>query len=75
MSSGQAWFNYHGRPEAGGTSQDVHDIRRRSKAIVVIRNRAFNNFENFEGKCAGIYHYLFLSDGEQCIVCGQLLNT
>ena len=76
-SSRGAMFTYHS-PVSADTIQDVHQIRRGSKAIVVIRNRAFNNFENFEGKCAGIYHYLFLSNGEQCIVCVDnylILNT
>ena len=68
MSSGGAGFNYHGQTPTTDTSQDVYQIRRGSKAIVVIRNRAFNNFVNFEGNCSGIYHYLFLSNGEQCIV-------
>ena len=63
-SSGGAGFDYHGRPEAGGTSGDVHQIGRGSTPTVVIRDRAFNNFVNFEGSCAGIYHYLFLSNGE-----------
>ena len=67
-SSGEVGFNYPAQTPTTDTSEDVHEIRRGSKAIVVIRNRAFNNFVNFEGKCAGIYHYLFLSNGEQCII-------
>ena len=61
MSSGNASFSYHGRPVVGG---EVHQIRNASTATVVISNRAFNKFVNFEGKCAGIFHYLFLSNGE-----------
>ena len=68
VSSGGAGFSYHGRAVPTGTSGDVHEIRSRSTATVVIRDRAFNNFVNFEGNCAGIYHYLFLSQGEQCII-------
>ena len=66
VSSGEAVFSYHGRPIAGDTSGDVHLIRRESKlnATVVIKDRVFNNFSNFEGNCAGIFHYLFLSNGE-----------
>ena len=67
MSSGEARFSYHGRTVPTGTSGDVIEIRSGSTATVVIRDRAFNNFVNFEGSCAGIYHYLFLSSGEQCI--------
>ena len=64
MSSGGARFLYHGRTVPTGTSGDVHQIISGSTATVVIRDRAFNNFVNFEGNCAGIYHYLFLSNGE-----------
>ena len=63
-SSGKARFNYYGRTVPIGTSGDVHQIRNGPTATVVIRDRAFNNFVNFEGNCAGIYHYLFLSNGE-----------
>ena len=66
VSSGRASFSYYGRTVTTDTSGDVHVIRSGSTATVVIRDRIFNNFENFEGHCAGIYHYLFLSDGEQC---------
>ena len=104
VSSGEARFSYHGRTVSIGTSGDVHQIRSGSTATVVIRDRAFNNFMNFEGNrvssqesesdvtavirdrafnnfvnfegnCAHSYHYLFLSYGEQYIVCGQILNT
>ena len=61
VSSGEAEFTYHGRP---GTSGEDDQIRNASTATVVIKDRAFNNFVNFEGNCAGIYHYLFLSNGE-----------
>ena len=64
VSSGGAGFSYHGRAISNDTSGDVHQIISRSTATVVIRDRAFNNFVNFEGICAGIYHYLFLSNGE-----------
>ena len=69
MSSGGAKFSYNGRYVPTGTIGDVHEIRSGSTATVVIRDRAFNNFVNFEEKCAGIYHHLFLSNGEQCIYC------
>ena len=69
VSSGEARFTYHGRTVSTDTSGDVHQITSGSTATVVIRERAFNNFVNFEGNCAGIYHYLFLSNGEQCNVC------
>ena len=64
MSSGDARFSYHGRHIAGDTNGDVHQIRNGSTATVVIRDRAFNNFVNFDGNCAGIYHYMFLFYGE-----------
>ena len=64
VSSGGAMFKYDERNVTTGTSGDVHQIRNGSNATVVIRDRVFNNFVNFEGKCAGIYHYLFLSNGE-----------
>ena len=64
VSSGNASFSYHGRPVTGGTSGEVHQIKSESTATVVIRDRTFKNFVNFEGNCAGIYHYLFLSNGE-----------
>ena len=64
MSNGRAGFSYHGRPIAGDTSGDVHQIRSGSTATVVVRDGVFNNFVNFEGNCADIYHYLFLSNGE-----------
>ena len=63
-SSGEARFSYHGHTVPIGTSGDVHQIISGSTATVVIRDRVFNNFVNFEGNCAGIYHYLFLSNGE-----------
>ena len=63
VSSGGARFTYHGRTVSTDTSGDVHQIRSESTATVVIRDRAFNNFMNFEGKCSDIYHYLFLSNG------------
>ena len=62
MSSGQARFSYYGRTIAD--SGDVHQIISGSTTTVVIKNKAFNNFLNFEGDCAGIYYYLYLSNGE-----------
>ena len=73
MSSGGARFGYHGHTAPTGTSGDVHEIRNGPIANVVIRDRAFNNFVNLEGSCAGIYHYLFLSKGEQCMYYEQIL--
>ena len=69
VSSGEARFNYRGLLVTIDTSGDVHKIMSGSTATLVIRDRAFNNFVNFEGDCADIYHYIFLSDGEQCNVC------
>ena len=62
-SSGGAMFSYL-PTGTSGTSGDVHQIISESTATLVIRDRVFNNFVNFEGKCAGIYHYLFVSNGE-----------
>ena len=71
VSSGVASFLYHGRTVLAGTRGAVHQIRNGSTATVVISNGVFYNFVNFEGICAGIYHYLFLSKGEQCNVKGS----
>ena len=63
-SSGEVTkFSYHGGNVSTGTSGDV-EIRSGSTVTIVVRERVFNNFVNFEGNCAGIYHYLFLSNGE-----------
>ena len=64
VSSGGARFSYFGRNVPIGTSGDVYQIISGTTATVVIRDRAFNNFVNFEGNCAGIFHYLFLFNGE-----------
>ena len=62
-SSGKAGFSYTVLFQ--NTSQEVHQfIRMSSNASIVIRNEAFNNFGNFEGKCDIIHHYLFLSNCE-----------
>ena len=71
LTSGGAGFSYFGRNVAGDTSGDVYQIRRGSTATVVIRERVFNNFVNFEGNCAGIWHYLFLSNSEYWVGCWQ----
>ena len=64
VSSGGARLSYHGGNVSTGTIGDVHLIISGSIAAVVIRDRVFNNFVNFEGNCGGIYHYLFLSNGK-----------
>ena len=64
VSSGGARFSYYGRTVPTDTSGDIHQIISGSTATVVIKDGAFNNFVNFEGNCAGIYHFLFLSNGE-----------
>ena len=61
-SSGIAKFLYHGHSVPVGSSGDVYQIRSGSTATTVIR--AFNNFANIEGGCAGIYYYLFISNGK-----------
>ena len=63
MSSGEAEFKYRGHKVSNDTSGDVYEIRNGSKATVVIRDRAFHYFTNSEGKCAGLYQYLFLFNG------------
>ena len=62
-SSGGTMYSYHGRTVPTDTSGDVRIISG-SNVTIVISERAFNNFVNSEGNCAGIYHYLFLSNGE-----------
>ena len=64
VSSGGARFTYHGRTVPTNTSGDVHQIISGSTATLVIRDRVFNKFVDIEGTCAGIYHYLFLSNGK-----------
>ena len=64
VSSGGPKFAYHGRTVPTGTSGDIRQIIGGSTVTVVIRNRAFSDFVNFEGECAGIYYYLFLLNGE-----------
>ena len=54
VSSGEAKFMYRGY-----TVSDA-DNRRATAAILV----DFSNFDNTEGDCGDIYHYLFLSDGK-----------
>ena len=67
-SSGKAGFYYGGYDVSQNTSQEVHEIRGNSSdATIVIRNEAFNNFGNFEGKCDILHHYLFLSNCEWCM--------
>ena len=68
VNSGVVKFIYHKYPRITDTSEDVHQIRSGSTGTVVIRERAFSNFVNFEGSCAGIYHYLFISNGEQWVM-------
>ena len=72
VSSGQARFTYYGLGHTVpiGTSGDVYQIISGSTATVVIRDRTFKNFVNFEGNCAGIFHYLFLSNGEYWVELG-----
>ena len=58
VSSGGTMFSYHGRHVSTDTSKDVYRNAIGSTATLVIRDRAFNNFVNFEGECSHIYHYL-----------------
>ena len=66
VSSGalEVGFLYHGQTVSTDTSRDVHQIISGSTVTVVIRDKVLNNFMNREGECVGIYHYLFLSNGE-----------
>jgi hypothetical protein len=59
VSSGGATFGYNRYNAPNGNS---------GKTIAVIPAGDFSNFVNLEGGCGGIYHYLFLSDGE-CTLC------
>ena len=61
VNSGEAGFTYITSTD---TTQDIHQMKSGTKATAVIRVSAFNNFVNFEGRCGGSYHYLFLSRGE-----------
>ena len=65
VSSEEAGFSYRGLDVSQDTSQEVHQIRKKSfDATIVIRNEGFNNFGNLEGKCDILHHYLFLSNCE-----------
>ena len=55
MSSGEARLPYGRYSVPNADSQ---------KATAVIPAGNFSNFVNIEGRCGGIYHYLFLSGGE-----------
>ena len=59
VSSGQARFGYSRYRVQDTDSQ---------KATAVIPAGDFRNFVNIEGSCGGIYHYLFLSNGEMGIM-------
>ena len=63
VSSEKTRFHYSGHNDSFVTSGDIQ-ITIGSTATLVIKDSVFNNFVNFEGKCAGIFHYLFLSNGE-----------
>ena len=58
VSSGEARFSYSQYNVPNAVSQ---------KATAVIPAGNFSNFVNIEGSCGGIFHYLFLSDGEMCV--------
>ena len=59
MSSEEAKFSYSQYNVPNAVSQ---------KATAVIPAGDFSNFVNIEGHCGGIYHYLFISDGEMDII-------
>ena len=59
VSRGEARFRYRGYNVPNADSQ---------KATAVIPAGDFSNFVNIEGSCGGIYHYLFLSNGEMGIM-------
>ena len=58
MSSGEARFSYSRYSVPNADSQ---------KATAAIPAGDFSNFVNIEGRCGGIYNYLFL-DGEMCVI-------
>ena len=59
MSGGEARFSY-GRYNVTNVNSQ--------KATRVIPGGDFRNFVNMEGHCGDIYHYLFLSRGEKCML-------
>ena len=69
VSSGQARFTYHG--QASNNAYNVPNAGSQ-RATAVIPAGDFSNFVNIEGSCGGIYHYLFLSNGEMCVIQEQM---
>ena len=65
VSSGEARFEYHG--EARFSYRRYNELNTDSqKATAVIPAGGFRSLVNIEESCGGIYHYLFLSNGEMC---------
>jgi hypothetical protein len=66
VSSGEARFSYSRYNVPNADSQ---------KATAVIPAGDFSNFVNIEGSCGGIYHYLFLSNGEMRFTYWYTIST
>ena len=64
MNSNRARFDYFGYKLSNNTNAESYEVRNGSKALIIIRNDAFSNFKSNEERCAELYHYLLLSEGE-----------
>ena len=64
MSNGTAWFSYYG-PERTLTKVKKTIDPSGFNCTVVIKRKALRPKKfAIEGKCAGLYHYLFLRKGK-----------
>ena len=72
VSSGGAQLSYHG---SQSESVDVNRMSDSSGSYVVIKQKLLlsGNFA-LEGKCNGLYHYLFLKNGEHYIIVKCMCN-
>ena len=64
--NGEAKFNYFGYDVSTDTSKDVYRTGDDGESNAVVIKQKARNFA-MEGKCAGLFHYLFLKNGERCI--------
>ena len=71
--NGEAKFNYFGYDVSTDTSKDVYLTGDDGESNAVVIKQKARNFA-MEGTCAGIFHYLFLKNGERCITLKVLCN-
>ena len=66
VSNGMAKFSYYGYNVSIDTSNDVYQTGDNGGSNAVVIKQESQNFA-IEGNCAGLYHYLFLKNGEDYI--------